>query len=262
MDLLKSLIVPAAFPSTPTHVPSGDSQHSHCTATPSGLISAEYSPLLSLTGEAAHQTEQQESASALKKKRKKTKKKQKQTPPEQNTVAAVPVLSTPAAVTKAKKRKQSHLSHPNRPKSGTNKRSILSYEDLYDDISEQNPILPTPDSYNSNSNLDATQTCFFWYHGSCRRSLDRRGCQLRHALLDPPSKVVAPPRFFHPKPCELQWCAGDGATRRGHKAESAVGQKRYFEVDVSDDDSTHEGTNEDGGDKSEYFPDGFVEPGA
>jgi hypothetical protein len=71
MDLLKSLIVPAALPSTPTHVPSGDSQHSHCTATPSGLISAECSPLLSLTGEAAHQTEQQESASALKKKRKK-----------------------------------------------------------------------------------------------------------------------------------------------------------------------------------------------
>jgi hypothetical protein len=262
MDLLNSLIVPTAYLSTPTCIPSTEPQQPYFTAGLPGQISDEHSPPVSLTGEASHQVAQQESASTPKKKKKKAEKKQKQTSPEQNAVTTAPVLTAPAAVTKTKKRKQYHLFHPDRPNGRANKKSLLSYEDLYDDTSEQQPPPPAPVSETSKSNPEATQTCFFWYHGSCRRSLDRRGCQLRHALQDPPSKVVAPPRFVHPGPCELKWCAGDGPTRGGQKAESATEPKRYFEVAVSDVDSAQEGTDQDIGDESEYFLEGFEEPSA
>jgi len=261
MDLLQSLIVPAAYPSTPICIPSTEPQQPYFTAAPPSQISTEHSPPVSLTGEASHKVEQQESANTPKKKKKKAKKKQKQTSPQQQTVTT-PVLTTPADVNKSKKRKQYHLFHPDRPSGRTNKRSLLSYEDLYDDTAEQQPPRPDPASGTSQSNPEATQTCFFWYHGSCRRSLDKRGCPLRHALQDPPSKVVAPPRFVHPGPCELEWCAGDGPTCGGEDAESAVEPKRYFKVAVSDVGSAQEVTDQDEGDESEYFLKGFEEPGA
>ena len=267
MDLLRSLIVPPAHPNIPSDIPSRDPRLSHCTAASSGQIPSERSPLASLTEPSAHQPVQQESASAStkRKKKKKQKQKQKQTQPspEQTKIAAATVLPTPATTTttSAKKRKLSHLFHPDRPKGSANKRPHISYEDLYDEVSNQQPIQPTPDPQASNSNSEATQTCFFWYHGSCKRSTDRKGCQLRHALLDPPQMVVAPPRFVHPRPCELQWCAGDGPTHKGQrqKAKGGAEQKRYFEVGVSDDGSAREGADQDAGD--ECFLSGFEEPG-
>ena len=219
MDLIQSLIVPPAYPSTPSDVPSRDPQLSHYTTASSCQTLSERSPLVSLTGPAALQPGQREPLSALTKRKKKKKQKQKQTAAshEQTKIAATTVLPAPITITNPKKRKQSHLFHPDRPKNNANKRPHISFEDLYDDVSDRQPILPTPDSQTSNSNPEATQTCFFWYHGSCRRSFDRKGCQLRHALLDPPQMVIAPPRFVHPKPCELQWCAGDGPTHKGQR---------------------------------------------
>jgi len=262
MDLLKSLIVPAVRPSTPTDVFIGGHQHSYFTTAPHGQISVQRSPPAALARQAAHETAQQESASAPAKRKKKKKRKQRQTSPEQDKVAPPTVLTTPAAVTKAKKRSKNHLFHPDRPKSGANKRPLLSYEDLCDDDLDQQPNLPASDSKISKSNPEATQTCFFWYHGSCRRSLDKRDCQLRHALLDPPSKVVAPPRFVHPKPCELQWCAGDGPTRKGQKTKGGVEQKRYFEVAVSGGSSSRESSDENAEEEDECFLKGFEEPDA
>ena len=264
MDLLQSLIVPPAYPNPPRDSPNRDPRLSYNQTARSGQTSAERSPLVPPTGSAPHQPPEQESSSTLakpkkKKKKKKQKQKQNQTSPDQNSVAIPAVLPTPAATTNAKKRKQYHLFHPDRPKSSANKRTRISYEDLYDDISDQSPIQPTPDSHASNSNPEAAQTCFFWYHGSCKRSFDRKGCQLRHALLDPPQMVVAPPRFVHPKPCELQWCAGDGPTHRGQKAKSRAEQTRYFEVGVSDDGSAQEGADQNVGDKSDFFLTGFEE---
>lgn len=265
MDLLRSLIVPPAYPSPTSDIPSKDPRLPYNTAAPLLQTSAVHSPLAAPTVPAAHQSVQQEPASAPTKRKKKKKRKQKekqtQISPEETNIAAVPVLPTPSAITKATKRKQSHLSHPDRPKSAANKRPHISYEDLYDDIPDQPPIRPThstPDSQASNSNPEATQTCFFWYHGSCKRSLDRKGCQLRHALLDPPEKVLAPPRFVHPKPCELQWCAGDGPTHKGRRAKNEAEQKRYFEADVSDDGSAQKDADQGSGD--ECFLSGFEEP--
>lgn len=266
MDLLRSLIVPTAYPNTPSDIPSRDPRLSYCTTAYSGPIPSERSPLASLAGPAAHQPAQQEPVSAPTKRKKKRKQKQKQTAtsPEQTKIASATVLPVPTTIKSPKKRKQSHLFHPDRPKSNANKRPHISYEDLYDEVPDQPPTQPTPDSQASNSISEATQTCFFWYHGSCKRALDRRGCQLRHALLDPPQVVVAPPRFVHPKPCELQWCAGDGPMHKGQrqKAKDGAEQKRYFEVGVSDDGSAQEGGNLNVGNESEFFLTGFEEPDA
>jgi hypothetical protein len=264
MDLLRSLIVPPAYPNTTSDIPNRDPRLSYYTKVPSGQSSAEQSPLTPPTGPAAPQSVQQDSsitpAKGKKRKKKKQKQKQPQTPPNQDSVATAAILPTPAATTNAKKHKQYHIFHPDRPKGGATKRSLVNYEDLYDGVSTPSPIQPTPDSDTSNSNPEATQTCFFWYHGSCKRSNDRRGCQLRHALLDPPQMVVAPPRFVHPRPCELQWCAGDGPTYKAQKTKSGAEQKRYFDVAVSDGGSAKEGVDQNPGDASEFFLKGFEEP--
>jgi hypothetical protein len=259
MDLLKSLIVPPVYSSTPRDTLSRDPRLFCCTTSDSDQIPSEHSSL-DLTEPAAHQPAQQKSASASTKrtKRKNQKHKQKQILTEQNSVATAAVQPAPATITKVQKRKHGYLFHPDRPKSGANKKLLVSYEDLYDEIADQAPTLPPSDSHASKSNPEATQTCFFWYHGSCKRSLDRKGCQLRHALLDPPQMVVAPPRFVHPKPCELQWCAGDGPTHKGQKVKSGAEQKRYFEINVSDDGPARDGADQDAGD--ECFLRGFEEP--
>lgn len=262
MDLLRSLILPPAYPSTPSDAPRRDPRLSYRTTATSGENSAEKSPLTPPTGPAAEQSSSVTPAKGQKRKKKKQKQKQKeaQTPPNQKSVSPAAVLPTPVTIPNAKKRKQFHLFHPDRPKGSTAKRSLVNYEDLYDEVSNPPPIQPTPDLDTFNSNPEATQTCFFWYHGSCKRSNDRRGCQLRHALLDPPQMVAAPPRFVHPRPCELQWCAGDGRTHKGQKMKNSAEQKRYFEVAVSEDGSAHERADQNPGDASEFFLEGFEEP--
>lgn len=239
-----------------------DPRLSYRTTATSGENSAEKSPLTPPTGPAAEQSSSVTPAKGQKRKKKKQKQKQKeaQTPPNQKSVSPAAVLPTPVTIPNAKKRKQFHLFHPDRPKGSTAKRSLVNYEDLYDEVSNPPPIQPTPDLDTFNSNPEATQTCFFWYHGSCKRSNDRRGCQLRHALLDPPQMVAAPPRFVHPRPCELQWCAGDGRTHKGQKMKNSAEQKRYFEVAVSEDGSAHERADQNPGDASEFFLEGFEEP--
>lgn len=265
MDLLRSLIVPPAYRNTSDDTPSRDPRLSYCTEAPSGQSSAEQSPLTPPSGPAAHQAAQQEASSTpakgkkRKKKKQKQKQKQTQTPPEQDSVTIAAVLPTPATIPDVKQRKRFHLFHPDQPKSKATRRFRVNYEDHYDEVSNPPSIQATPNSHAANSNPEATQTCFFWYHGSCKRSNDRRGCQLRHALLDPPQMVVAPPRFVHPKRCELQWCAGDGPTHKGQKAKSGAEQKRYFDVAVSDAGSAREGANHDVGDDSCFLA-GFEEP--
>ena len=266
MDLLQSLTVPPAYPTTSRNILRRDPRLSYSQTAPSGQSSVEQSPLVPPTGPAPHQPPERESSStpakAKKRKKQKQKQKQKQSEHEEKSVATTAVLPTPATTTHAKRRKQYHLFHPDRPKSGANQASHVSYEDLYDDISDQPSIQPIPGSHASKSNPWAPQTCFFWYHGWCRRSFDTKGCQLRHALLDSPEKVVAPPRFVHLKPCKLEWCAGDGPMHKGQKANSGAEQKRYYEIGVSDDGSAQEGADQKVGDKSDFFLTGSEEPDA
>lgn len=104
--------------------------------------------------------------------------------------------------------------HPDDPlaqSQAMGKRQSVSYEDLYSDTPPQSAPAPArPDRSSSTSQT----TCFFWYHGTCARGKDRRGCPMRHALSDPPTMVKPPPGFVHPKACELEWCPGDGQKRR------------------------------------------------
>ncbi|KAK3699199.1 hypothetical protein LTR37_016560 [Vermiconidia calcicola] len=72
------------------------------------------------------------------------------------------------------------------------------------------------------------ETCFFWYHGRCSRSLDPRNnyhCDYRHDPTDPPTMVQPPPGYKHPALCGLEWCPGDGADegrRHNRKFEPSV----------------------------------------
>ena len=94
---------------------------------------------------------------------------------------------------------------------------------------------------------DTQQTCFFWYHGKCKRNKDQRrnsGCPMRHELENPPSMVQPPPGCVHKEPCVLEWCPGDAA-------KSANGSKRNFRkekgksraLNGSSDDCTDETGN-------------------
>ena len=56
------------------------------------------------------------------------------------------------------------------------------------------------------------ETCFFWYHGRCPRSLNPPNnyqCEYKHELSDPPSMVPPPPGYDHRTPCGLAWCAAE-----------------------------------------------------
>jgi hypothetical protein len=269
MDLLRSLIVPPAIPGTPTSALSQDQQqHSRGSAATTSQASTGNLPLISPTQPTTLSPAQNESADVptkKQKKRHKQKQKAKATKPEQskNTVAP-PILSSPAGITKSSKRKRSHLFHPDRPRASASRRTAISYEDLYDDVPAQQPSRSStpelPNQATSKSSSESTQTCFFWYHGTCKRSQDRQGCQLRHALQNPPSMVVAPPRFVHFRPCGLEWCAGDGP-RKGQRAKTqAMGeQKRYFEIAVSDGSPAHETGSETAAEEDECFLGGFEE---
>jgi outer membrane biosynthesis protein TonB len=268
MDLLRSLIVPPAIPGTPTSALSQDQQHSRGPAVTSSQASTSNLPLISPTQPTTLSPAQNESADVptkKQKKRQKQKQKQKATKPEQSKKTVAPlILSSSAGITKSSKRKRSHFFHPDRPRASANRRTAISYEDLYDDVPAQQPSRSSnpelPNQSTSTSSSEATQTCFFWYHGTCKRSQDRQGCQLRHALQNPPSMVVAPPRFVHFRPCGLEWCAGDGP-RKGQRAKTqAMGeQKRYFEIAVSDGSPAHETGSETAAEEDECFLGGFEE---
>ena len=61
---------------------------------------------------------------------------------------------------------------------------------------------------------NATETCFFWYHGTCKRGVN---CPMLHRLTSPPSFVQPPPDYMHYVPCGLAWCPGDH--KHEHKQE-------------------------------------------
>ena len=74
----------------------------------------------------------------------------------------------------------------------------------------------------SNVTEQEEETCFFWYHGRCSRSLGARNnyqCSHSHELTDPPTMVRPPPGFVHSKSCGLEWCPGDGggSAKDSHK---------------------------------------------
>ncbi|TLD04561.1 hypothetical protein E2P81_ATG10403 [Venturia nashicola] len=270
MDLLQSLIVPPAefggisnaVNSTPQ---SCKTYHRHDTPV-EGTSSATSSIV-----QKACPAGPQESGTARSRRRKRNKQKQKQRRREEkqqqqsganrSKKPAVPAPSEPVSVKKARKLSKYQLFHPDRPKRNAGRRVPVSYEDLYDDNVAQQAPLSLPGRRNqaaSKSNPASSQTCFFWYHGSCKRAQDRRGCNLRHALLDPPGMIEAPPGFVHPTTCELQWCAGDGNSKE-QKARRVdfEEQKRYFEAAVLDDESDGESGSETAEDEMDFFLEGF-----
>jgi len=70
---------------------------------------------------------------------------------------------------------------------------------------------------------NARETCFFWYHGTCKRGVN---CPMLHRLTSPPSFVQPPPDYMHYVPCGLAWCPGD------HKHEHKQEQHNHGGRDV------------------------------
>lgn len=275
MDLLKSLIVPPAEVVGVTDAVIGAQQSvktylRHDTPLQGTSSASSVAPKVCPAGP-------QESGNAHTRRRKRNKQKQKQRKREEkqqqqqqqsnvnrSKTPAVSVSTKPAGVKKTRKRNKYELFHPDRPKRNAGGRLPVSYEDLYDDNTAQQALLPLPDTQDqkaSKSNPASSQTCFFWYHGSCKREQDRRGCNLRHALLDPPSMIVAPPGFVHPTACKLEWCAGDGGSK-GQKARVNVNErKRYFNAAVLDNESDGESGSETAEEEMDFFLEGFDEIG-
>jgi hypothetical protein len=142
MDLLRSLIVPPALPDMPTSALSQDQQHFHgSAATSSQSADGSLLPTAPTQPTTPSLTEEKSaSAPTQKQKRKKQKQRQQATKIEQSKKAvAQPIVPVPAGITKASKRKWSQFFHPDRPKGGINKRTAISYEDLYDDAPVQQP---------------------------------------------------------------------------------------------------------------------------
>jgi hypothetical protein len=288
MDLLRSLIVPPPLVrvSGPTNALSRNALHAHCTAATSRRVATDNMLQTLSAGPTPYMASQHESAKSPTKKQKwkqnrkqnrKKKKKKKKKKAEETKAQAQPTLPPPAAIRKELKRKRSQFFHSDQPRADVNKRFAVSHEDLYDDASIQQPesvwsSQSSRDQAPSRQNCESAQTCFFWYHGTCRRA---QACQLKHALLDPPSMVVAPPKFVHPRSCELEWCAGDGpprigdgprraddGPRGGNRTPVKIEQRRYFDVAVSDDKSSCGSANKTAEDSFRRFLEGFDEPDA
>ena len=105
----------------------------------------------------------------------------------------------PKPAKKSKKRKQ----HPDEPVAQPTpaiKRQQVPYEDPY---SDKVPTPFAPRHHFEKANAASKQTCFFWYHGTCARGSDPKGCSMKHGLQDPPATVKPPPRYVHQSPCEL-----------------------------------------------------------
>ncbi|KAK4552839.1 hypothetical protein LTR86_010173 [Recurvomyces mirabilis] len=104
---------------------------------------------------------------------------------------------------------------------------------------------PLPDA-----DSKANETCFFWYHGRCARSLDpkrSKPCPYMHALTHTPIMVRPPPRYVHRQPCGLEWCSGDslqggkGAKRARHGLKKPLERVRA----ESNTDPQHSAGNDD-----------------
>lgn len=276
MDLLQSLIVPPALTiGTPSAVNEGKLQSfttfqhlDQGTSSTSSATTIEQPALADTQETGSARTRRRQRNKQIHQQRKRYQQQQKQQPQtniKRTKTPALPVPTKPAVVQKAKKRNKYQFYHPDKPKPNAAGRKRVSYEDVYDDATykQETPSTPETDPQTpSRSNLKASQTCFFWYHGSCKRGHDKRGCNLKHALAVPPNMVVAPPGFVHPGTCELEWCAGDG-TKKGRKT-SGDGEKptRYFDVAVGDDGSSDESESGTEEEESECFLKGFEEIGA
>ncbi|SMR44652.1 unnamed protein product [Zymoseptoria tritici ST99CH_3D1] len=150
------------------------------------------------------------------------------------TSSSVGLLQPLASKTSRAARAQRANDHPNRannnkrtarhwdaPPSPTKRIKLIDYDDL--ESSRSSPPLPEQSSKfvefddlairtGGVGNDDSEVTCFFWYHGTCSRSMDEKNgfkCHFKHGLTEPPSMVQPPPKYVHRTQCALDWCPGD-----------------------------------------------------
>lgn len=82
----------------------------------------------------------------------------------------------------------------------------------------QPPRAPRTGKGATRSKKQVKETCFFWYHGNCKRGDE---CELLHAMTKPPSYVQSPPGYMHYRgKCSLPWCLG------GQRQEVEHGRKQ------------------------------------
>ncbi|KAK5136334.1 hypothetical protein LTR08_003707 [Meristemomyces frigidus] len=130
------------------------------------------------------------------------------TPKRTKTPKEAPAHPSPAALRtpNTRTRKRRPRRHPDDPRDTANGRSIISYAEEAEDAQLHEPAMTSPAPAPSSS---SNTTCFFWYHGNCKRSREMAGCGLLHALTSPPTMVQPPPGYVHARACGLEWCPGD-----------------------------------------------------
>lgn len=133
------------------------------------------------------------------------------------TSSSVQLLQPLASKTSRAARAQRANDHPNRannnkrtarhwdaPPSPTKRIKLIDYDDL--ESSRSSPPLPEQSSKfvefddlairtGGVGNDDSEVTCFFWYHGTCSRSMDEKNgfkCHFKHGLTEPPSSKCRP----------------------------------------------------------------------
>lgn len=156
--------------------------------------------------------------------------------------------------------------------SKTKRKRRYSHRDEPAPIPAERPKFDYDDEAGSNSSCSqGEETCFFWYHGRCSRSLDSRisyQCNYKHALTDPPSMVQPPPGYVHKSPCRLEWCPGDSMqpsvnskSKLGHVANKPEDCSLHAEQPSS---STEQNGNDlvedDANVKANWYLSGFEEP--
>ncbi|GAB7337133.1 hypothetical protein MBLNU457_g2529t1 [Dothideomycetes sp. NU457] len=76
----------------------------------------------------------------------------------------------------------------------------------------------------------SVETCFFWYHGDCRRMRDNGRCDHLHALTSPPSMVKDPPSYVHRQTCTLEWCPGDSSHEKVETLKKSVKKQKKYHI--------------------------------
>ena len=86
------------------------------------------------------------------------------------------------------------------------------------------------ESVSKNTTDHSKQTCFIWYHCTCRRSGGKH-CPMRYELSDPPKMAEPPPAYIHREACDIERCPGE-AREEDNSCEKRCFERTFGAVDA------------------------------
>lgn len=93
-------------------------------------------------------------------------------------------------------------------------------------VPQATPTISTAHEHESHTLMQRSAdmpTCFFWYHGQCRRE----SCQYEHSMR-PTLPILPPPGFVHSRPCQLPLCPlreGNAAADQANNSDQQLGDQ-------------------------------------